>query len=129
VCAYEKYEDEDRLLQEIDRKNKEIHDLSNNTTKDIDGAWTSAYDRVKQSREKHTGLLRSIDKSTRTKIYGFDNLIHDGKEDMRQLLKQQAELEYELSRKLQSVPNIHKGSRIKRPFGQLNSMLVQFGNV
>jgi hypothetical protein len=51
---------------------------------------------VKQSREKHTGLLRSIDKSTRTKIYGFDNLIHDGKEDMRQLLKQQAELEYEL---------------------------------
>jgi hypothetical protein len=64
------YEDEDRLLQEIDRKNKEIHDLSNNTTKDIDGAWTSAYDRVKQSREKHTGLLRSIDKSTRTKYTG-----------------------------------------------------------
>jgi hypothetical protein len=63
-------EDEDRLLQEIDRKNKEIHDLSNNTTKDIDGAWTSAYDRVKQSREKHTGLLRSIDKSTRTKYTG-----------------------------------------------------------
>jgi hypothetical protein len=83
---------------------------------------------MRQSR-KSTGLLRSIDKSTRTKIYGFDNLIHDGKEDMRQLLKQ-AELEYELRvAKLQSVPNIHKGSRIKRPFGQLNSMLVQFGNV
>jgi hypothetical protein len=35
--VHKKYEDEDRLLQEIDRKNKEIHDLSNNTTKDIDG--------------------------------------------------------------------------------------------
>jgi hypothetical protein len=55
--------------KEIDRKNKEIHDLSNNTTKDIDGAWTSAYD-VKVSREKHTGLLESIDKSTRTKYTG-----------------------------------------------------------
>jgi hypothetical protein len=46
------------------------------------------------------------------------------------MLKQQAELEYELRvANNQSVPNIHKGSRIKRPFGQLNSMLVQFGNV
>jgi hypothetical protein len=63
-----KYEDEDRLLQEIDRKNKEIHDLSN-TTKDIDGAWTSAYDRV-NSREKST--LDYLDQSikVRTKYTG-----------------------------------------------------------
>jgi hypothetical protein len=54
------YEDEDRLLQEIDRKNKEIHDLSNNTTKDIDGAWTSAYDRETVAKSTLDYLDQSI---------------------------------------------------------------------
>jgi hypothetical protein len=65
------YED-DRLLQEIDRKNKEIHDLSNNTTKDIDGAWTSAYDRVKQSRKS---TLDYLDQSIKVRVQKYTGSI------------------------------------------------------
>lgn len=108
TCVHmKKFEDEDRLLQEIDRKNKEIQHLSSKTERAINGAWTSAYDRVRQSREKHSGLLKSVDKNTLEKIHEIDSLIENGKKDMRQLLKRQTDLENKIQLASTSINSEH----------------------
>lgn len=89
-------DDEERLLKEIDAKNTSIQRMQTDTDAEIKGNWSSAFDRVKAQRSKHSDLLKNIDSNTRSKIDGLNTFISNGQMDMSRLLKQQAELESDL---------------------------------